>query len=112
MRLKATVTEGDNVTDVLVPLATFLAFPDEHGGRKLNEALSEDDFTEWQPWTAWHALTARRGETRDFAEWLAAVDWVEMVNVDEPDPSGGEASQTQPSSPASSSEPHAPGQSS
>lgn len=112
MRLKVDVTENGQVTETLVPLATFLAFPASHDGRNLNDALEGDDFTLWQPWVAWHAATHLHGDTRTYDEYVAAIEWVEASNVDGADPSGGEASQTQPSSPASSSEPHAPGQSS
>ena len=45
MRLKVDVTENGQVTETLVPLATFLAFPADHDGRNLNDALEGDDFT-------------------------------------------------------------------
>lgn len=113
MRLRAKVLEGDKSTSVLVPLATVMAFTGEHGGRVLNDAMTEDDFVDWEPWVAWHASTHRLGETRGFDEWVAAVDWCGIENApDELDPSGGEVVSTEPRSPESSSASPARGKSS
>lgn len=113
MRLRVTVIEGDETTEVLVPLATVMAFPDAHEGRVLNDAIENGDFTDWEPWVAWHASTHRLGEERSFDDWVAAVDWVKITQApDEVDPSGGETASTTPPSPASSSAPRAGGRSS
>lgn len=114
MRIEARVLEGDQKLTALVPLASVLAFKAEHG-RSVNQAIGDDDvqFEDWEPWLAWHAMTRAHGETRSFEDWCDAVDWVGIYGApDALDPSGGEATQTQPSSPASSSEPPARGRSS
>ena len=104
MRLRAKILEGGSISEVLLPLATVVAFPREHEGQNLNDAIENADFVEWEPWVAWHAATARLGETRSFDAWVGAVDWVRIERADdELDPSGGEDTRTRESSPASSS---------
>lgn len=114
MRIEARVLEGDQKRTALVPLSAVLAFKAEHG-YTVNQAIDDEnvDFVDWEPWLAWRTMSDRCGETRPFDEWCSAVDWVGIYNAPNAlDPSGGEATQTQPSSPASSSEPPARGRSS
>lgn len=114
MRLRVKVIEGDDTATVLVPFGTFVAFKAEHGFY-VNDCIPDPKegaagrpFEEWEPWVAWHAMKVRGGETRPFAQWCDEIDWVVLEPApDEPDPSGGEANQTPPSSPDSSSAPTA-----
>lgn len=114
MRIEARVLEGDQTLTALVPLASIIAFKAEHG-YTVNAAIAdpEKDFVDWEPWLAWHTMTRAHGEGRSFDEWVDAVDWVGIYNApDVLDPSGGEETQTPPSSPASSSGQRARGRSS
>ena len=114
MRLEARVLEGGKQTKRLVPLATFIEFKQVHD-RSVNDCITDKacGFEEWEPRVAWHTMTHCVGESRPFDEWCAAVEWVGIYGApDALDPSGGEATPTPPSSPESSSEPDAHGQSS
>lgn len=115
MRYRAKILEGTSISEVLVPLATVLAFPAAHEGRALNDAVENGDFGDWEPWVAWHSASHRLGEERDFDTWVSEVEWVRIENAeDELDPSGGEATSdsTVPPSPESSPAPTARGRSS
>ena len=114
MRLEARVLEGDQRRQALVPLCAILDFKREHGF-SVNDAIGSDDvpFEDWEPWLAWRTMVAAHGESRDFDDWCDRVDWVGIYNAPNVlDPSGGEATPTQPSSPASSPERPARGRSS
>lgn len=114
MRLEARVLEGDKQSKVLVPLATFIEFKKVHD-IALNECIRQTDalgqvvregrdFAEWEPWVAWHASTARLDEARSYDKWAVDVDWCGLYSApDALDPSGGEDTPTQESSPDSSS---------
>jgi hypothetical protein len=110
MRLEARVLEGDETVTALVPLRTLLAFKQEHGkgvNHFIAEAINPDaeaDFSDWEPWLAWRTMTDRHLEERTFDTWLEQIEWVGIYQApNELDPSGGEATPTQASSPESSS---------
>lgn len=107
MRLKVKVLEGGETRTHLVPLATVLAYRQEHG-ETINETIQKDqaagvdNSVEWGAWVAWHADT--RSDGRDLLDWTEAVDWIGIEQApDELDPSGGEENPTGDASPASSS---------
>lgn len=99
-RHKVKVLEGDQTRETLVPFATVYEFPDHHDGVSYNDAINTMDWAPFQSWVAWHALTFRGEEAREFDEFVKHVEWVELDTVDA-DPSGGEPTRTS-SSPASS----------
>jgi hypothetical protein len=107
MRLQLKVLEGDQVTETLAPLATVLAFKAEHG-KPLNEAVRSDDPMDWAPWVTWHSLTHRGQESRSFADWCAAVEWVQADSTsDVLDPSGGDSDSTSSGTGSPESSPNA-----
>lgn len=109
MRYEVTVTEGDEKRKQLVPLATLLAIPGEFDGKTLNELIVGVDGIppeRWETWLTWHAMTVRQGETRPYEEWCDQVDWWELGDVDEEDPSGDQETRTD--APLLSSSPGAP----
>lgn len=77
MKVVASVTEGENTVEIVVPPASLVAYEVEH-----DEAVADAAATNrarWFAWLSWHALTLRHGETRPFEDWLNAVDDISDV---------------------------------
>ena len=79
--------DGERAEGIRVIPSAVRALEAEHGCR-FGE-LAKFDREDWM-WTAVHIfLTLRRGEDRDFDEWLDAVDKIQMAVIDDPTPTSG-----------------------
>ena len=78
--------DGERAEGIRVIPSAVRALEAEHGCR-FGE-LAKFDREDWM-WTAVHIfLTLRRGEERDFDEWLDAVDKIQMAVIDATPTSG------------------------